>query len=91
MNHPEPTEPAHHDARFSILRRPGAGRVLAGVAGAIADRFGLEVTTVRLAFAVLAICGGAGVPLYLAGWLLIPAEGTDTSIAQGVTGMLRWN
>jgi hypothetical protein len=30
---------------------------------------------------VLAIVGGVGIPLYLAGWLLIPEEGAEQSIA----------
>jgi len=31
--------------------------------------------------AVLTFVGGAGVPIYLACWLLIPEEGSDQSIA----------
>jgi len=36
---------------------------------------------VRIAFVVLTIFSGAGMPLYLAGLLLIPEEGRDQSIA----------
>jgi phage shock protein PspC (stress-responsive transcriptional regulator) len=36
---------------------------------------------VRIVLAVLAIAGGAGLPIYLAGWLLIPEEGSEQSIA----------
>lgn len=36
---------------------------------------------VRIAFVVLTIFSGAGIPLYLAGLLLIPEEGSDQSIA----------
>ena len=35
----------------------------------------------RIDLAVLAVVGGAGVPVYLAGWLLIPEEGSEQSIA----------
>ena len=76
------------------LVRPLQGRMLAGVAAAIARHFHVDVTIVRIAFAVLAILGFtgpaylgglplylAGIPLYLAGWLLIPEEGSDHSIA----------
>ena len=35
----------------------------------------------RIILAVLTIMGGAGLPIYLAGWLLIPDEGTDQSLA----------
>jgi phage shock protein PspC (stress-responsive transcriptional regulator) len=63
------------------LRRPRAGRMIGGVAGGIADYLGTDVTVVRIALTVLAIMGGAGLPVYLAGWVLIPEEGRDISIA----------
>ncbi len=75
------------------LRRPATGRVLAGVAAAIGRHFNVDVTIVRVAFAVLTVVGftglayfGAiplylgGIPLYLACWLLIPEEGSEHSI-----------
>jgi phage shock protein PspC (stress-responsive transcriptional regulator) len=76
------------------FRRPAEGRMLAGVAAAIARHFHVDVTLVRIGFAVLTIVGFTGlpylgwiplylggIPLYLAGWLLIPEEGSDHSIA----------
>ena len=41
----------------------------------------VDVTVVRIILAVLTVAGGAGVPVYLAGWLLIPDEGATQSIA----------
>ena len=41
--------------------------------------FGVDATIVRIAFVVLTVVGGAGIPLYLAGLLLIPDEGSDQS------------
>jgi phage shock protein PspC (stress-responsive transcriptional regulator) len=41
----------------------------------------VDVTIVRVVFVVLTVAGGAGIPLYLAGLLLIPEEGSDHSIA----------
>jgi signal transduction histidine kinase len=42
---------------------------------------GLNVTTVRIAFVLIAlVSGGFCVPFYVAGWLLIPAAGEDSSI-----------
>jgi phage shock protein C len=58
--------------------------MLAGVAAGIADYFDVDVTLVRVAFAVFALLGGAGVPAYLACVLLIPEEGTDESIASSL-------
>jgi len=63
------------------LSRPVDDRMLGGVAAGIARYLRVDVTVVRIIFAVLAIMGGAGIPLYLAGWLLIPEEGAQQSIA----------
>ena len=68
-------------ARSQPLQRPFHGRMLAGVAAGVADYLGVDVTIVRIVLAVLTIMGGAGVPLYLAGWLLIPDEGAEQSLA----------
>jgi phage shock protein PspC (stress-responsive transcriptional regulator) len=85
--------PAKGSAR-PPLRRPASGRMLAGVAAAISRYFNIDVTIVRVAFAVLTVVGFTGlayfgfiplylggIPLYLACWLLIPEEGSDHSIA----------
>jgi phage shock protein C len=63
------------------LCRPIDDRMLAGVGSGIARYLGVDVTVVRIVLAVLAVIGGAGVPIYLAGWLLIPEEGCEQSIA----------
>jgi phage shock protein PspC (stress-responsive transcriptional regulator) len=63
------------------LFRPFQDRMLAGVAVGVARYLGVDVTIVRIVLAVLTVVGGVGVPLYLAGWLLIPEEGRDQSIA----------
>ena len=63
------------------LCRPIQDRMLAGVASGIARYLGVDVTIVRIVLAVLAVVGGAGVPVYLAGWLLIPEEGSEQSVA----------
>jgi len=67
--------------------------MVAGVCVAIARHFNIDVTIVRVVFAVLTIVGFTGlaylgslplylggIPLYLACWLLIPEEGSDQSI-----------
>jgi phage shock protein C len=70
-----------------ILARTRKGRMLAGVCAGIADYFGLDVTLVRVIVAVVSvITGGAGVLAYLAAWVIIPAEGEKTSIAQNIVG-----
>lgn len=63
------------------LRRSTDDRMLAGVAGGLARFLDVDATLVRIAFAVLTVVGGAGVPIYLACWLLIPEDGAGQSIA----------
>jgi phage shock protein C len=55
------------------LTRParGDGRVIAGVAAAVADGLGLSRTLVRVLF-VLAGFVGAGELVYLVLWILLP-------------------
>ncbi len=76
----EPTVPAGRPP----LRRAYHGRMLAGVCAGIADYLGVDVTIIRIAFAVLTLFGGAGIPADLACLLLIPEEGTDESIASSM-------
>lgn len=57
------------------LVRPtrGRGRMIGGVCGALANRFGLSLGMVRLGFLIFGLVG-AGEIVYLALWLLIPAR-----------------
>lgn len=66
------------------LVRPTEGRVLAGVAQGLANRFDIAPWVVRAVFILLAFGGGAGVALYAAGWFLIRAEGETESAAERV-------
>jgi len=72
------------------LYRPREGRVVAGVCAGLAAYFAVDPTLVRLAFALLAVFGGAGILLYLCAWIVIPEEGGDgTSIAESVISKRR--
>jgi phage shock protein PspC (stress-responsive transcriptional regulator) len=64
------------------LHRSRRGRMLAGVAAGLADYLGVDPTLVRLAFVALAFMGGLAVPLYLAGWLVIPDEDGGPTVAE---------
>jgi phage shock protein C len=81
INHTETNPEGSTYREPEPLSRPIQDRMLAGVAAGIARYLGVDVTVVRIVFAVLAVIGGAGVPIYLAGWLLIPEEGAEQSIA----------
>jgi len=67
-----------------LLRRSLDGRVLGGVAAGLARYFAVEVAHVRIALVALTFLGGAAVPLYLAAWVLIPAEDSGVAIADEV-------
>lgn len=58
--------------------RSPTDRVLAGVMGGIASRFGWNSTLVRVLFVILSIASVAfpGIIVYLILWLLMP-EGSD--------------
>jgi phage shock protein C len=56
----------------SQLTRSESDRVLAGVAGGIARRFGLNSTLVRLAWLVAVVFGGFGILAYLILWIALP-------------------
>jgi phage shock protein C len=82
--------PADPFARLP-LRRSVRTRMLGGVCAGIADYLGVDVTLVRVAFAVATLIGGAGIPAYLAALLLIPEEGTDQSIAGSLLSSVEHN
>jgi phage shock protein PspC (stress-responsive transcriptional regulator) len=73
------------------LCRRRDNRILGGVSGAIAERLDVDINVIRIAFAVLAVLGGAGALLYAAGWLLIPDEAAETSIGQDFMKNLGWH
>lgn len=56
------------------LVRPRKGRVLAGVCLAVARRFGLPPTLVRIIAVVAMIFAGLPLWVYLVLWILIPTE-----------------
>jgi phage shock protein C len=54
------------------LRRSETDRVIAGVAGGVAQRFGVNSTLVRLAWVVSVLFGGLGILIYLILWVALP-------------------
>jgi phage shock protein PspC (stress-responsive transcriptional regulator) len=59
------------------LTRSSNDRVIAGVAGGFGRYFGIDSVVIRLILIVLVFAGGAGLILYLAAWLLVPADGQE--------------
>jgi phage shock protein C len=57
------------------LTRSETDRVIAGVAGGIAQRFGFSSTLVRLAWVASVFFGGFGALIYLILWIALPKSG----------------
>src|ERR1700730_3193094 len=71
----------HRDGGGGPLRRDPADRLGGGVAAGVAAWRGFNVTTVRIVFVLAAlVSGGWFVPVYVAGWLFLPAAGEQASI-----------
>ncbi|MCS6840818.1 MAG: PspC domain-containing protein [Roseiflexus sp.] len=58
------------------LRRIRRERILGGVAAGVARALDIDPVFVRLGFLLLALLNGFGTLLYLAMWILVPAEDT---------------
>jgi phage shock protein PspC (stress-responsive transcriptional regulator) len=69
------------------LCRPRQGRVLGGVCAGLAARWDLPAGRVRAAFVLATPVFGVGPLVYLACWLIVPAEGEDGS-GRGVRGIV---
>jgi phage shock protein C len=54
------------------LTRSETDRVIAGVAGGIAQRFGINSTLLRLAWALAVFFGGFGILAYAILWVALP-------------------
>lgn len=76
------------------LRRRRGGRVVAGVAGGLADYLRIDPVLVRLAFVALTPFALAGLVIYLVLWAFVPAEGAPSSagerILAGLPGAPAW-
>jgi phage shock protein PspC (stress-responsive transcriptional regulator) len=73
--------PTLDEAPARRLVRTTEGRWLGGVCAGLGRYFDVNPLVYRIAFAALALAGGTGLLLYLAAFLVIPAEGADESIA----------
>jgi phage shock protein C len=60
---------------MQTLTRSETDRVLAGVAGGIAQRLGVNSTLVRVAWVLSVLFGGLGVLVYLILWVVMPKGG----------------
>jgi len=70
---------------FAAVRR-SEDRWIAGVAGALSDRFDIDRTLIRGIFVALCLVGGAGVGLYGLCWLLLPQDDGRIHLQEAVRG-----
>ncbi|MFL6129283.1 MAG: PspC domain-containing protein [Mycobacteriales bacterium] len=68
------------------LQRSKERRVIAGVAGGLGEYTGVDPVLFRVLFAVLSVFGGAGILLYLLGWLFLPDADQPTSTVESLLG-----
>jgi phage shock protein PspC (stress-responsive transcriptional regulator) len=54
------------------LYRSNQHKIIGGVCGGLGEHFDVDPTWFRLAFVVLTIFHGAGIVLYVIGWIIIP-------------------
>jgi phage shock protein PspC (stress-responsive transcriptional regulator) len=74
------------------IRRSATDVKLTGLCGGVAQHWGIDPVLVRVGWALLALSGGIGLVLYVAGWLLIPVEGSDKALVDDLFGesVRRW-
>ncbi len=72
----QPPPPAAPPTR-PHLRRSGTDRMIGGVSGGLAEYSGIDPVLWRVGFVALTLAGGAGVPLYLVLWVLMPPAPVD--------------
>lgn len=56
------------------LYRSRKNRMIAGVAGGLAEYLDTDPTVIRLAFALSILLGGAGILAYFIMWIVMPEE-----------------
>lgn len=69
------------------ITRPRRGRHLGGVCAGLARRWDVPAGRVRLGFAVTGLLFGLGVLVYIAAWLIFPAESVD-GVTKGQRGIV---
>ncbi|UIX31246.1 PspC domain-containing protein [Streptomyces sp. GQFP] len=56
------------------LARPTNGRMIGGVCAALARRYGMSATTMRVIFVLSCLLPGPQFLLYIGMWILLPSE-----------------
>jgi len=64
------------------LYRSEKNRILGGVAGGIAEYLKADPTVIRLLFILIMLFWGAGIPVYLLLWIIIPPQSKIVPISE---------
>lgn len=75
---PTPVPPVHQTYRMPV-RRSSTDKMLGGVCGGVAQRYGFDPALLRVATVVAVFAGGLGLFGYAAAWLMIPADTDRTA------------
>jgi phage shock protein C len=93
---PGPTEPSPASETGTAVASPPApaqrklarsreDRVIAGVCGGLGEYLGVDAVLVRIAALILVFAGGAGIVLYLIGWIAMPEAPGPADVEGGST------
>ena len=78
-----------HTPTVKRLERSSDDKWIAGVCGGLGRYFDLNPAVFRLGLVVLTLLGGAGILVYLAAVLVVPAEGKQSIAADVLAGAAR--
>lgn len=68
------------------IRRSTADTKVSGLCGGVARHWGVDPVLVRVGCVLLALSGGIGAVLYLAGWLLVPRDDRTAPVLRHLLG-----
>lgn len=77
------TRPEPAVAAINAFHRSRNDRWVGGVCGGLAQVSGLAAWIWRLIFAVLVLCAGTGVLVYLLLWIFVPVEAPQAAVRAG--------
>lgn len=79
--------PPHGGFLGAGLYRSNHHRLIAGVAGGLGMRLGIDPSLVRIAFVLLSLCGGVGLLAYFVLWAVLPED--DGTAEEKEPGLVR--
>ena len=82
---PPPAPPPTPSTAARRLVRSRDDRVLAGVCGGLGEYLGVDAILIRIAALVLIFAGGAGLLLYVIGWIAMPEAPSDGTVTTAPT------